>query len=229
MLQIRPRISLLTTFLLLTIVGMAIVLTQLWREVAPLRAELRQLRKETGRLTIEDASKIHAIQVPIAEPDRWRYRVYLPKDRRFQLHSRIHALPGHPSQMTRKQWLARLLKARSGSSTGLESGEFTIDVTLQQDKSDPDQWVLAHIINGRGSGSVGSQMPWLNDRRVWSVSSDITLDQQMQKAPSDGVVLFELRPATLKEIDGGYTSTPPNRSTETPGLMLWIASESRPK
>ena len=40
--------SLLTALLLMTIVGLAIVTTRLWREVSPLRDEVFRLRQELG-------------------------------------------------------------------------------------------------------------------------------------------------------------------------------------
>jgi len=44
----RFRISILTALLLTTILGMSIVIAVLWREVAPLRAQVQELREETG-------------------------------------------------------------------------------------------------------------------------------------------------------------------------------------
>ena len=67
--------SLLTAVLLMTIVGMAIVIVQLWREVAPLRAEVRRFRDEMGQLTISDPSKFHAIEVRTSDKMIWKWRI----------------------------------------------------------------------------------------------------------------------------------------------------------
>ena len=85
----RPRISILTALLLMTILGMAIVIVQLWREVGPLRAEVRQLRIESGRLTIDDPDKIHAMAVHSADTESksWKWRMYLPAGHKYYLHS----------------------------------------------------------------------------------------------------------------------------------------------
>ena len=77
--RIRPRISLLAALLLMTIFGMAIVVVRLWREVGPLRAEIVQLRNETGRLSIDDPTRIHAIEVRTSEPLLWKWRVWVPQ------------------------------------------------------------------------------------------------------------------------------------------------------
>jgi hypothetical protein len=46
--NLRPRISILTALLLMTILGMAIVIWQLWHKVGPLQTEVKQLREERG-------------------------------------------------------------------------------------------------------------------------------------------------------------------------------------
>ncbi|MCI0492400.1 MAG: hypothetical protein L0Z07_05650, partial [Planctomycetes bacterium] len=55
--RFRPRFTLLTLLLLMTIVAMAIAMIQLWREVGPLRADNRRLRQEFGYLSIRDENK----------------------------------------------------------------------------------------------------------------------------------------------------------------------------
>ena len=78
MLRLRPRFSLLTVILLLTIVGLSIVVVQLWREVAPLQAEVRLLRDQMGQLSVADVDFPNAMRIRMDEPNTWRWRVYLP-------------------------------------------------------------------------------------------------------------------------------------------------------
>jgi hypothetical protein len=56
--QWRPRVSLLAALLLMTIVGLAIVMVQLWRASDAQRREIFQLRSELGYLTINDKDMI---------------------------------------------------------------------------------------------------------------------------------------------------------------------------
>jgi hypothetical protein len=77
----RPRLSLLSALLLMTIVGLSIAVTQLWREVGPLRAKVSLLRNETGRLSVDDPTQIHAIEVRTSEPLLWKWRVWVPDGR----------------------------------------------------------------------------------------------------------------------------------------------------
>ena len=74
----RPRISILTALLLMTLLAMALVIAQQWREVGPLRAEVQELREQVGVLKIEDPAKIHAIAVPSDAEGVVRWRVYVP-------------------------------------------------------------------------------------------------------------------------------------------------------
>ena len=216
----RPRISILTALLLLTIAGLA---TTVWRqsfEAEPLRQEVRRLRQELGHLTIDDENKIYAIQVPSADSDTKRFRVYLPKNRKFVLCSRIHTIPGKKSGQARREWFATL--GGSGSTSTIDSGEFTIDVYVKRSDEKPDHWNLHDNISGHGGGRVGSKMPWLNDRRVWTTGADVGFDKQIERDADEGLVLFELRQGILKEFPGGHSVTPPDESKEQPGVMMWI-------
>jgi hypothetical protein len=209
----------------MTIVGLTIVVAQLWREVNPLRAEVFRLRQELGYLSIHDENKIYAIQVSGTDPDVRRYRVYIPTNGTFKVYSRIHTIPARPTGISQQAWFAELLKSRSGSTSSVEAGEFTIDVRVRQDPQTKDQWTLDHTIVGKGTGSVGSGMPWLSDRRLWSISGDVSVGKQQEFNPSDGFVLFQLRQGTIKEFKGGYSTTGADETKETPGVMLWIAPE----
>ena len=80
--RFRPRISLLSALLFMTIAGMAIVIVQLWREVGPLRAEVRRLRNELGVLTVENPSRLHAIEVRTKDEMIWKWRIWVPERRR---------------------------------------------------------------------------------------------------------------------------------------------------
>lgn len=72
------RFSLLGLFALVTIVALAVSLYLTHGRLAKAEAEVSRLRKETGHLTIEDASQVHVIAVPTGDPFAWRWRVYLP-------------------------------------------------------------------------------------------------------------------------------------------------------
>lgn len=81
----RPRFSLLTSLLLMSIVGLLLVVAQLWQEIRPLRAEVRRLRTEQGQLRIDDPSKVYVIEGVSYEENAWVWRIYLPPGREYSL------------------------------------------------------------------------------------------------------------------------------------------------
>jgi hypothetical protein len=89
----RPRFSLLTSLLLVTIVAMAIVIWQLYAEVVPLRMENRRLRDEVGELTIEDESEFHAMAVRTDDEFTWKWRIWIPKDVVYRLGYNSQRIP----------------------------------------------------------------------------------------------------------------------------------------
>jgi hypothetical protein len=144
--RVRPRISLLTAFLLTTIVGLAMALFQLWREVGPLRAEVRQIRNEVGRLSIEDTTKIHAIQVRTNEPLFWKWRVWVPDHVAANLFAQWGNVP------------------RAGLPTGckpqkLRSGEQWITLRVLRDVENKWVWQLE---TDRSSGGL-----LVKDSDIW--------------------------------------------------------------
>jgi hypothetical protein len=91
----RPRISILTALLLMTIVGMAIPLIQLWREVGPLRADNNRLNEERGTLVIGDRSQLHAIQIParFAGEGLTSFRIYVPPGQQYVAFVQVNGVP----------------------------------------------------------------------------------------------------------------------------------------
>jgi len=80
--------------LLTTIVALAIVIALFWREVGPLRAEVRQLRNEVGKLTIDDPTKVAAIQFHRGDDDlMWGWRVWIPAGHLYRLRWIEAAIP----------------------------------------------------------------------------------------------------------------------------------------
>ncbi len=99
--RFRPRISILNALLLTTVVAMAIVIVQFWREVGPLRSEVRQLRDELGVITVSEPSKLHAIQVRTKDEMIWKWRVWVPEGKKVRLKLLWSDVPlnGYPSRV----------------------------------------------------------------------------------------------------------------------------------
>ncbi len=74
----RLRFSLLTALLVTTIVALAVLVVAQWREVGPLSTEVQLLRDEVGELSIEDPTRLHAIELATDDRETWRWRVWVP-------------------------------------------------------------------------------------------------------------------------------------------------------
>src|SRR6186713_5182 len=93
--RFRPRISILTTLLLMTILGLALVVAQLWREVGPLRAANKRLNEERGTLVMGDREKLHAIEIParFAGECLTSFRIYVPPEQTYVAYVCVNDVP----------------------------------------------------------------------------------------------------------------------------------------
>lgn len=231
--RFRPRISLLTALLLMTIVGMAIVVVQLWREVGPLRAEVRQLRTEAGRLMIDDPTKIHVLSVHGSdEVDKsWKWRVYLPPNRKYYLHKLSAKIDAQGMAQT------GFITSTSSPISQTSSGEFVIQASVR--KGDDGTWRV-HASRERVDPQGG-----LKDRITSTMTIDSTKNwmdgpggltssgviEQVQKTfePNKPVELVRVRGNKFTPTYPG--STDPNKkyagTSATPkgptdGIIIWI-------
>jgi len=227
--RVRPRLSLLTALLLTTIVGLAIVVAQLWREVEPLRIDVRRLRTEVGNLTVEDPAKACIIAVPTSEVDTWRWRVYLPPGNQYELCEYSGHLP-KPSPHGDNSWYDAVRKDGVGSSsisTAL-SGEITIESKIfKRDGT----WLLQTSATKRddttstkSGGTTSIYQPsgdWLSDRRARSSTSDASLTDQLSLEVEQPILLLHLKRPIINDLPGGgHTSTMPTDSAD--GIVIWL-------
>ena len=202
--NLRPRISILTSLLLMTIVGMAIVIVQLWREVAPMRAELSALRDETGRLSIDDPTQVHAIEVRTGEALLWKWRVWVPEGQTVVVGTYWGKIPssgmppasGSLHLKAGENWITLHAHASpSGNSWSalLESGANSVGVSIPE----PDRWwqwpTTSSTTNGVGTTTT-----------VAKEGEPIILLKRMQASPTSN-------PSKLSQP----TAT-------TSGFLIWL-------
>ena len=198
----KPRISLLTMLLLMTIVGLAIALWLRAHELAPLRAQLRQLIAETGRLVIEDETKVHAVQVRTGDTRSWRWRVWVPEGQRMALHLRWGGVPksGVPAPM---------------DTTYLNAGEHWISLEAKRDGSN-GRWKSSLQTPGGGIGSyIPDDAHWfdggLSVVRAEGVARSTTVFDDNEPV----IVLARRRAArTVAELD--------DNDVMAPGIIVWL-------
>lgn len=218
----RPRFSLLTALLLTTIAGLIIMVATLWREVEPLRAELRQLRTEVGRLTIDDPQKAYAIAIRTDDPMTSRWRIYLPPRTSYTANCYAGIVPSDQNRTSRK-WLDAVKQSGSGSSSGGSAGgEFLVTVRLV--KKEGTWYVVYHTSRGNllnGSQSLPTSFgEWLGGRGV-STTSTVSADGQMSFAQGVPILLLHMPKPLITELPGGgWSSRMPTEDHE--GIVVWI-------
>jgi hypothetical protein len=80
----RIRLSLRTLFIVMLILCAGIGYYLTVRRLIEAERELRIRRAESGYLTIDDRTKVHAISMETDQPNTWRWRVFIPKGHRYE-------------------------------------------------------------------------------------------------------------------------------------------------
>lgn len=178
-----PRLSLLNLLLITALIASWLMTAMLWRDVGPLRREVRQLRDETGRLTIVDKTKLHAIAIstdPVSGYE-WAWRVYIPPGKRCQIRT------ANRSQDSRGA-------SSSGSGSGIVLGEGEHKVRAVLRPGEKGQWSYKVSSNGSnvgGSLAMETNPPNSNGRSAQSESD--TRSESVSFGPDKTVKLLKTR------------------------------------
>jgi hypothetical protein len=226
----RPRVSLLTALLLLTIVGLSIVSFGLWREVGPLRLENRRMRAQLGQLRIEDSKKAYAMQLPAYEDNTWRWRIYLPPGGQHVMYDYSGILPARNGRKD-KDWFEEMKQSGRGGGTSSGShlqGEFTIVAKLLKENG---RWKVAMSFTPGDSeqsatltsetGIAQATDDWPGDyRQRGRIANGVGMEQK-SFAPGEPMVLLAAQRAVVKKLPGGARRT---ETTKGPaeGIAIWI-------
>lgn len=226
----RARFSILTLLLLTAIVALTITVVLFYRELEPLRSELKKLREETGQLTIVDPSKIHAIRLPTEDDEPRRYRIYLPPGATYNFNYQANRIPKqgvgefpNPHQLQPGEYLVGVeLTRRVDKETGepISSVDVRLDVDATQD------------VNSGFGASIGigqGRNDWIVNKETGHMSyswQELAREQEVFDA-SEQVVVYRARAETVKVTARDAEGKPRSWSTktiETPceGFMVWI-------
>jgi hypothetical protein len=219
MARLLPRISLATAFLLTTIVGLLIVTFQLWREVAPLREQVRNMRTELGLLNIEDPTVAQAIQLGTRETDHWKWRIYLPPGAEYELF--VYSGKTIPPRRG-LNWFAAVKKDGSGISTTMDGGEFVFEVRLVKKGT---QWMVS---TSRGLGGDDGEMSidgdWLSQKIGRGVSSSAGFDKAATFRPGEAIHLMSMFEPVVTKNGTSTSWTSPTGPAN--GIVIWIEQHS---
>lgn len=208
----RPRFSLLTMILLTTIVGLTMVIVQLWREVGPLRKEVRQLRDEVGVITVEDPSRLHAIEVRTKDEMIWKWRIWVPESSKTVLKFLWGNVP-----------LEDYPPVADITSDELRPGEQWITITVQKAPGiDKWQYVLERSRDSDFTVPISEDKQWFLTPRDNFASGGVGTFTRMDD-DDDGRHTFLLKRhrVQLKRKPLSATDDP----DPLPGFMLWLESK----
>ncbi|QDU86845.1 hypothetical protein Pla175_01980 [Pirellulimonas nuda] len=203
-----PRISLQTLLLLVTITAMALVIWQLSSKLLPLRREVQALRDETGQLTVDDPTKIHAIAMATDYPLAWKWRVWVPAGKRVRL--------AHSTHQVSKEGLPQ-------SNGGLDlAGPQEFVVTVKLDRQPDGKWRSGLSYDGV---TTFLRVPddadaWLSEGSSGSQSRHVSRRGVTVGKPGEPMVLLRKR-----VFYGRGSIPPPTEPPLTDGLLVWIAEE----
>jgi hypothetical protein len=220
--RLRPRFSLLTALLLMTIVGMAIVIARLWRGVGPLHEQVRRMRAELGYLNVDDPTQAYAIALPTDEPRHWKWRIYLPPGLNYRKLCYSGTLPS-PQEYSSKAWCERVENGSvgKGGSGPIDGGECTIEAKLEKDA---DHWVLRTSgTGGRGASTFSLTQhsgDWLSEPEGFASSNALNSRTQTVFAPGEPIILLKVLKPIITKFPGGYSMRDPQGAAE--GFVLWI-------
>ena len=215
--RLNIRFSLLNLLFLTTILALSIAHWKLNKQISPLREQLRMLRSETGRLFVQDDSKLQAIQRKVYDDLTWRWRVHVPLGKNYRLKWKFNeiASEGFPAKV---------------HSSNLEAGEWMLTIALRRgeqrrtEEKDSGQgkseWrLVAESASGASaranfSGITVSKNEWPNERGVGSSSGGVGFSQQSEDA-QQRLELLRHRIDTKANLN-------PIQTDDTPGLLVWI-------
>jgi hypothetical protein len=122
--QYSVRTLSIATILVLLAISHLATSFQLWK----LRRDMQRMRGEVGLLDIGDRTKVHAVAIRDGRLNTWRWRVYVPPNKRIALcYSIGESKPDH--------------FPRSRGGMNLEAGDHIVAASLF--KNAQDQWRLA--------------------------------------------------------------------------------------
>jgi hypothetical protein len=194
----RLSISILTALLLMTILAMAIVLAHLWREVGPLRSEVKDLRQQVGVLTLDDPSAIQAVGIPSDTDDVFKWRIHVPTNQNAIMLVKCGDVPrtGYPSTSTR-------IPVTAGDNV----------VTIKGRRFEGESMALVAQIEGMNNATIG--LPQVSGTNGM-FQGDILRSEQKTMDSSNQLLLVRMRYA------------PPGKSTALandgplPGFIIWL-------
>jgi hypothetical protein len=223
----RPRISLFAALLLMTIVGMALAIVHLGREVVPLRNEVRSYRSELGILTIDDPTRVQGVQMP-TEGAGWKWKLYFPPGGNYKLRYYSGMIPEGVDGPERRDFAVMnpVPEAYFYSFGGSFLEEKVIEARFKQLD---DKWVLQVNFGGGGWRDLQVDKDFAqylsNARGILFPTSNLNSDEQTMLDAGERMFLIKCRKMNATASpSGGVTNS--HIKGPAPGVALWIEEDS---
>ena len=182
--------------------------------IAEQQAELKRLRSELGIFAISDPAKAHVLFVSQPEDKLWRWRVYLPPQRRYLMKWATDDVAG--------QGLATQWEGQDFQAFAHDDPTFTVDVFLRKGSDGKWRWFLRHPW-GELTREVPADHPLVTPMQPIVIRGDPRNNARELELsdPRQPVVLFRYQLIPQAEYDAaqakGEQPTGPY-----PGIMVWI-------
>jgi hypothetical protein len=163
------------------------------------------LRHETGRLSVDDPTKIHAIEVRTSEPLLWKWRVWVPQGHDVLVRSHWGSIPstGVPT---------------ASASLHLKPGENWVTL-LAHPNPNGNSW-SARLEEGSGS-SVGTSIPepdrWWQWPTTSSTSTGVGFTTAVVNEDEPTFVLKSHRVSQTINLSGSMAIAVPDS-----GFIIWL-------
>ena len=199
----RIRFSLATLVLGCALLGACGLLAMVFPEMHALRMENHKLRAEQGKLSVYDPSRIYALKLETYEELTWRWRIYLPNDRRYRLCISTKGLP-------------QVSEATAVEGTISTDGDWSESLLTVAVLKHPDgKWKVALSANGETIlvEMHGEFKGFFNRSNVYF---------SLEKGEPANVRLQLLRAFESKRPNNSDWSMPSRESDEIGSLLVWI-------
>ena len=227
----RIRFSILNMLLLTAIVALSITVAMQWREVGPLREEVRRHCDELGIFNVGDTKRIHAIRVPTEDDEPRKYRIYLPPGRKYTINYKANHIPSEGI-------------SEFADPHEIESGGYLIDVKIKRYRDrktgEPMRTANADLkivpTDGQKFSKAGisvgiceSQNDWIINKETGKMSYSFQeIGRELKTFEADKpLVLYRARAHTVvvqSRRDDGKPSSWTSKAIEgeCDGFMVWI-------
>jgi len=220
----EPRFSLrgllaATAFLAVVVshVNTSLNLRRTERTIAQQHAELKRMRNELGVFDVEERNKAHVLFVRQMDEKAWRWRVYLPSQRRYMMK---WAIDDVPDKGLASQWEGQQFQV-----LGRDDLTFTFDVFLRKGADGKWRWFLRRT----GPGSSGElTCDAAADHPLIAPSQPISgriecggAGQVTLSDPNEPLVLFRYQFIPQAEYEAAQAQGQQPAGT-FPGIIVWI-------